>query len=103
MATRQVRLSDQAALDLEAIYRWQTQPGAGTAALRRLKSIAAALRRLRRTPCLYAKGEKPGTREASVEGHRVVYRVDPDTGHNATAGDVLVLRVFGPGQDRPTA
>jgi len=28
------------------------------------------------------------------EGYRVVYRVTPDTGNNATAGDVLVLRVF---------
>ena len=35
----------------------------------------------------------------SCEGHRVIYRVDPDSGSNATAGDVLVLRVFGPGQD----
>jgi hypothetical protein len=45
-------------------------------------------------------GDHPGRREMSCEGHRVVYRVDPDTGSNATAGDVLVLRVFGPGQDR---
>jgi hypothetical protein len=29
-----------------------------------------------------------------------LYRVVPDTGRNDTAGDVLVLRVFGPGQDR---
>ncbi len=100
MAARRVRLSDEAAEDLDAIYRWQTQPGAGTAAVRRLKTIGAVLRRLQRTPCLYAKGEQPGTREASIEGHRVIYRVDPDTGHNATAGDVLVLAIFGPGQSR---
>jgi hypothetical protein len=36
----------------------------------------------------------------TCEGHRVIYRVQPDTGLNATAGDVLVLRVFGPGQSR---
>jgi hypothetical protein len=29
--------------------------------------------------------------------------VHRDTGSNATAGDVLVLRVFGPGQDRERA
>jgi hypothetical protein len=34
------------------------------------------------------------------EGYRVIYRVDPDTGNNDTAGEVLVLRVFGPGQAR---
>jgi hypothetical protein len=29
-------------------------------------------------------------------------KVRPDTGRNETAGDVIVLRVFGPGQDRGT-
>jgi hypothetical protein len=33
-------------------------------------------------------------------GHCVVYVVDPDAGENADAGDVTVLRVFGPGQLR---
>jgi hypothetical protein len=42
----------------------------------------------------------PGTRELPVEGHRIVYEVHPDTGNNVTAGDVTVLRVFGPGQSR---
>ena len=97
---RQVRLSDEAAADLDAVYRWQVQPGAGPTALRRLRIIAAAIRRLHRNPCLYGKGEKSGTREFSVEGHRIVYAVRPDTNNNATAGDVTVLRVFGPGQNR---
>ena len=35
-----------------------------------------------------------------VERHVVVYRVSPDTGEDFTSGDVEVLRVFGPGQDR---
>lgn len=39
-------------------------------------------------------------RERHVEGHRIAYEVEPDTGEDATAGDVTVLRVFGPGQDR---
>jgi len=33
-----------------------------------------------------------------VSGYRVIYRVDPDTGADATAGDVTVLAVFGPGE-----
>ena len=33
-------------------------------------------------------------------GHCVQYQLHPDTGDNLTAGDVLVLRVFGPGQFR---
>lgn len=96
----QVQLSDSAVADLDEIYRWQAQPGAGMAAVRRLRAIGAALRRLRRAPYLYQIGERPGTREATAGGHRIVYRISPDTGSNTTAGDVLVLRVFGPGQRR---
>ena len=65
-----------------------------------MTAITAALRRLQSVPCLYAKGDHPGTREAPVEGHRVIYRVDRDTGRSETAGDVFVLRIFGPGQSR---
>ena len=98
---RRVSLSDQAAADLDAIYRWQLQPGSGAAPGRRLRAIRDTIGRLRHHPCLYARGDLPGTREVSSEGHRIVYVVDPDTGRNADAGDVTVLRVFGPGQLRP--
>jgi hypothetical protein len=37
-------------------------------------------------------------RVAVAERHRIVYSVNPDTGDNATAGDVEVLRIYGPGQ-----
>jgi hypothetical protein len=33
-------------------------------------------------------------------GYRAICEVSLDTGRNDTAGDVLVLRVFGPGQSR---
>ena len=36
----------------------------------------------------------------SEAGHRVFYKVVPDTGRSATAGDGYILRVFGPGQSR---
>jgi plasmid stabilization system protein ParE len=85
---------------LDGIYRWQLQPGSGPAAKRRLQAIRDTVERLRRLPCLYARGDDLGTREASSEGHRIIYVVDPDTGRNADAGDVTVLRVFGPGQSR---
>jgi plasmid stabilization system protein ParE len=87
-------------VDLNVIYRWQSQPGSGAAAKRRLQAIRGTMERLLRHPCLYARGDQPGTREVSSEGHRIVYIVDPDTGRNADAGDVTVLRVFGPGQLR---
>ncbi len=77
-----------------------TQPGAGGRAARRLAALAAAVQDLRRHPCRWPQGEHPGVRERHVEGYRVAYEVVPDTGDDATAGDVTVLRVFGPGQDR---
>ena len=97
---RVVRLAPRARHDLGEIRKWQLQAGSGLAARRRVLAILKAIERLRDHPCLYAVGDHPGRREMSCEGHRVIYRVDPDTGHNGTAGDVLVLRVFGPGQTR---
>jgi len=64
-------------------------------------SIWTAIERLRRYPCLYAVVNTPGVRELPCRGgYRVLYEVDPDTGRNDDAGDVLVLKVYGPGQDR---
>jgi len=40
-------------------------------------------------------------RERHVEGYRILYLVTTRTsGGGINAGDVLVVRVFGPGQDR---
>jgi len=98
---RRLGYTDQARDDLNAIRRWLTQPGSGAAAHRRLKAIRAAINRLSQTPCLHGLGDQPGVRELPCDGgYRVLYRVIPDTGRNDTAGDVRVLRVFGPGQSR---
>jgi len=49
----------------------------------------------------YPVGQHPGVRELPCDGsYRALYRVIPDTGRDDTAGDVRVLRVFGPGQSR---
>jgi plasmid stabilization system protein ParE len=97
---RSVSLAHGAADDLDAIRRWLFQRGSGPAAKRRVNAILSTIERLRTLPCFHAHGEVPGTREVSSEGHRIVYTVEPDTGRNADAGDVTVLRVFGPGQLR---
>ncbi len=53
------------------------------------------------TPCRYPVALHPGVRELPCDGgYRALYRVHPDTGRDDTAGDVLALRVYGPGQDR---
>jgi plasmid stabilization system protein ParE len=98
---RRLIFSDDAIADLSAIRGWLTQPGFGRAARRTLSSIRASIRRLRRYPCLFALGEYPGVRELPCKGgYRALYRLLPDTGRTETAGDILILRVFGPGQDR---
>jgi plasmid stabilization system protein ParE len=100
---RELIYAPRAREDIDAIRRWLTQPGSGPAARRRLKAIGAAINRLRQQPCLYPVGSHRGVRELPCHGgYRVLYRVIPDTGRAETAGDVRVLRVFGPGQDRGT-
>jgi plasmid stabilization system protein ParE len=98
---RQLGYTDKALADLQAATRWLTQPGSGAAARRRLAAIWAAIECLRDYPCLHPVGQSPGVRELPCDGgYRALYRVSPDTGHDGTAGDVRVLRVFGPGQSR---
>jgi hypothetical protein len=64
-------------------------------------AIRAAINRLREHPCRYPVSEHPGVRELPCSGgYRVFYELHPDTGRDETAGDVRLLRVFGPGQSR---
>jgi plasmid stabilization system protein ParE len=91
----------QARDDLDSIRLWLTQPGSGPAARRRLTAIRLAINRLLDHPCLYPVGPHPGVRELPCDGgYRALYDVLPDTGRSETAGNVRVLRVFGPGQSR---
>jgi plasmid stabilization system protein ParE len=98
---RRLIYAPRAREDLDAIRGWLMQPGSGPAAKRRLVAIRAAINRLRQHPCLYPIGDHPGVRELPCAGgYRALYRVTPDTGRNDTAGDVRILRVFGPGRSR---
>jgi plasmid stabilization system protein ParE len=98
---RRLIYASRALADLDAMQRWQTQPGSGRAAIRRVKAIRLTIRRLKQHPCRYPVGQYPGVRELPCDGgYRALYRVIPDTGRDETAGDVRVLRVFGPGQSR---
>jgi hypothetical protein len=52
-------------------------------------------------PCLFPFGGHVGTRERPCEGGcREMCELHPDAGRSETAGDVLVLLVFGPDQER---
>ena len=101
---RKLRYTEEARDDLDAMLRWMTQPGAGPAAIRRVKAIRTSIRRLRDTPCLFPVRDIPGVRELPCDGgYRALYDIQPDTGRDDTSGDVRVLRVFGPGQSRNRA
>jgi plasmid stabilization system protein ParE len=74
------------------------QPGSGPNAWARWAALRAVRARLRTFPYLGGVSvEHPGLRQLVVAEHRILYRVDPDTGDSATAGDVLILLVLGPG------
>ena len=94
-----MQVSGPAARDLARVRSYLTQPGAGPAAKARIEAITAAIRDLGEFPLAWPKGEAPGTRERVVAEHIIVFEVDNDIG----AGDVTVLRVFGPGQNRRPA
>jgi plasmid stabilization system protein ParE len=94
---RKLQFTDRALADVHVIRAWLTQPGAGRAARRRLTAILTGINRL----VLHPAGQHTGVREMPCDGgYRAFYEVTPDTGRSETAGDVRVLRVFGPGQDR---
>jgi plasmid stabilization system protein ParE len=98
---RRLIYAQEARDDLEAARAWLTQPGSGPAARRKLAAIRADIRRLQQQPCLWPVGDRPGVRELpAVGGYRVFYKVEPDSGRGDTAGNVFVLRVYGPGQSR---
>ena len=98
---RKLEYSRPARGDLEQMRAWLNQPGAGRRAKNRARRIVETVKSLREAPVAWPIGDMPGTRECVVEGYTIVYSVDPDTGSNRTAGDVYVVRVFGPGQHRP--
>jgi len=98
---RTLSFTDRALADLEAATAWLTQPGAGPAAWAKLDAILSAIETLRDHPCRWARGRHAGVRERPCAGGwRAFFEVDPDTGRDDTAGDVRILRVYGPGQDR---
>jgi plasmid stabilization system protein ParE len=93
-------ISAAAAGDLEEARRWLRQPGAGEYATARLARIRTAIRELKQNPCKWPEGEHPGIRECPIGGYMIMYEVVPDTNDNRTAGDIKILRLFGPYQLR---
>ena len=100
---RELIYAPEALADLEEATIWLTQPGSGPRAWRRLAAIRDSIERLSVHPCRWPVGQHAGVRELPCEsGYRALYEIVPDTGRDETAGDVIVLRVYGPAQDRGT-
>lgn len=88
-------LTRAALRDLDALRRWLTQPGSGERARTKRRDIVDALREIGEDPDRWpVSSDHAGTRERHVHGYSIRYEVDADT------GKVLILRVFGPGQNR---
>ena len=96
---RRVTIAPAAAEGFRRARLWLLQPGSGPAGLRRWEALREARRRLRDHPYLGTpSADHPGLRQLVVAEHRLIYRLVPDTGDAGTAGDVLILALFGPGQ-----
>ncbi len=97
---RGLAITEAAAKDLMEAQGWLTQPGSGVRAARKLASLRAAILDLQLHPCRWPQAQHAGVRERQVGEYRLAYEVVPDSGDDGTAGDVTVLRVFGPRQQR---
>lgn len=98
-------ISIRAALDLaRAEERFFAYAGPTPQALERLEDLLDAVADLEHTPATWpVSARHPGTRERVVSRCKIYYDIIPDTGDNATAGDVTILHVRLPGQEEPDA
>jgi len=94
-------LAPEALEDIDRHRGWLTQAGAGRKAHRTLSSMISAINELPAAPRRWPGSlDHPGYRTCVVAGYVIVYRLDPDGDDPSAEGDVLVLRVFAPKQDR---
>ncbi len=97
---RQVSVAPAALQALRAARRWLCRPGAGAAGKARWRALRDAPRSLQDHPYLGVVSEQDDSlRQLVVSSHRLIYQIYRDTGDDATAGDVRILEVFGPGRN----
>lgn len=101
---RELVVSPRAEADIiAAVDRFFAYGGPTPQALRRLVDLIEAVEDLTTAPVTFRMSDRfAGVRERIVSGCTIYFRVLPDTGENATAGDVRVLHVKLPSQDDPT-
>ena len=83
---------------LDGARRRFTQPGSGRVAKAKLRRVLDTARQILASPCAHpVSSEHSGCRYLICEGYFFLYEVRPDTGSNASAGNVTLLAVFPPG------
>lgn len=96
---RKVTTAPQAAKAFRQARRWLTQTGAGPDGQARWETLRTARFRLLVHPYLGASmAGQPKRRQLVVGEYRIIYVLQPDTGDSATAGDIAIVAVLGPGQ-----
>jgi plasmid stabilization system protein ParE len=100
---RELVVSPRAEADIVAAAdRFFAYGGPTPQALRRLQDLIEAVEDLTTSPVMFKTSDKfAGVRERIVSGCTIYFRVLPDTGENANAGDLRVLHIKLPGQDDP--
>jgi plasmid stabilization system protein ParE len=101
--SRELVVSPRAAADIAAATdRFFAYAGPTLQARQRLRDLINAIEDLTQAPVTFRVSARlAGARERVVSGCVIYFRVLPDTGENATAGDVRVLHVKLPGQNDP--
>ncbi len=98
---RKVRTAAKAVAALDQARLWLLQPGSGSFGLQRWTALQSVPRRLRDHPFAGPVcPENSAYRQIVVHGYIFYYRIMPGAGGSATAGDIEIVDIFGPGQDR---
>jgi plasmid stabilization system protein ParE len=100
---RELVVSPRAEADIVAAAdRFFAYAGPTPQALQRLEDLIEAIEDLVNAPATFRTSDRfVGVRERIVSGCTIYFRILPDTGLNATAGNVRVLHVKLPSQDDP--
>ncbi len=97
---RRVAVTPEAAAAFRNARQWLMQPGSGRAGALRWQKLRGIRKILQRSPYIGpAFAGQPGVRVVVVSDYRVLYQVVPDTGDTQSAGDILIVALFGPGQE----
>jgi plasmid stabilization system protein ParE len=91
--SREVRLSHAAIDDLEQLRKWIKQPSAGPVAASKLADLLASLAELPQSAERYpVDPDRPSHRYIARHGYWIRFRIGVEA--------ILVVRIFGPGQNR---